>query len=143
MTRLLAAKRPVADPPIVVSRLEAEPPALMWWLRWLIPATAAVIVSVTLWQGGLPPASREATSAAGPGNIVTADAPVMKADDVQIGQELVSSFDAVARLPGGEPVRFRLQQWMDRVVLRDTSQGLVVESRTPRFEIVPVGFETY
>ena len=70
-------------------------------------------------------------------------APLLKADDVKIDQRLVSSFDAVARLPGGEPVRFRLENWMDQVVLSDKSRGLVVEDRKPRLEVVAMGYETY
>jgi hypothetical protein len=55
----------------------------------------------------------------------------------------MSSFDAVARLPGGEPVRFRCENWMDQVVLSDKSRGLVVENRKPRVEVVAMGYETY
>jgi hypothetical protein len=68
---------------------------------------------------------------------------LLRADDVKIDQRLVSSFDAVARLPGGEPVRFRCENWMDQTVVSDKSRGLVVENSRPRFEVVPVGFETY
>jgi hypothetical protein len=67
----------------------------------------------------------------------------LKADDVKIDQELVSSFDTVARLPGGEPVRFRCNQWLDEITLSNKAQGLVLQERTPRLEIVTVGFETY
>jgi hypothetical protein len=70
-------------------------------------------------------------------------ADTIKADDVEINQELVSSFDTVARLPGGEPVRFRCQKWMDQTVINDKARGLTIEQRTPRLEIVPVRFETY
>ncbi|MEO7677843.1 MAG: hypothetical protein ABIV39_13875, partial [Verrucomicrobiota bacterium] len=75
---------------------------------------------------------------------VAATAPVgLSADDVKIDHQLVSSFDAVTYLPGGEPVRLQCENWMDEVVLSDKSQGLVVENRTPRFEIVAVKYETY
>ena len=67
----------------------------------------------------------------------------LKPDSVQIGKELVSSFDAVATLPGGEPVRFRCQQWVNTVVVDDTKRGLLMQSRTPRVIVVPVGLETY
>jgi hypothetical protein len=113
------------------------------WLRWLIPATAVVIVAATLWQSrSLPTPPPDHPAAPVAGGTMT-EFPVLNADEVRIGQELVSSFDAVARLPGGEPVRFRFQQWMDQMVLSDTTQGLVVESRAPRYEVVPVRFETY
>ena len=143
MVRLLAAKRPALPRATESARDDSSIPSLVWLLRWLIPAAAVVIVSVTLWRGGIPSSNRSSGPAASSEEIATAGSPALKADDVQIGQELVSSFDAVARLPGGEPVRFRLQQWMDQVVLSDSTQGLTVESRTPRFEVVPVGFETY
>ena len=56
---------------------------------------------------------------------------------------MVASFDAVARLPGGEPVRFRCREWADDVVVRDPARGIVIERRTPRLEVVPVSIETY
>ena len=104
-------------------------------LRWLIPATAMAVAVMVAWQGSLPSAHRPLGSGAGPST--------MKADDVKIDQRLVSSFDAVARLPSGEPVRFRCENWVDQIVLSDKSRGLVVENSRPRFEVVPVGFETY
>ena len=69
--------------------------------------------------------------------------PLLKADKVEIDRQLVAGFDAIARLPSGEPIRFRCQQWMDKVRLRDSGAGLVIERTTPRLEIVPVRFETY
>jgi hypothetical protein len=69
--------------------------------------------------------------------------PALKADDVEFDQQLVAAFDAVARLPGGQPVRFRCREWADAVVLRDSARGIVIEQRTPRLEVVPVSFETY
>ena len=113
-------------------------------LRWLIPATAAILVVAAIWRSER--TANNHKDNANPGSQVVAaptTAPVLTADNVQIGQELVSSFDAVATLPSGEPVRFRCQQWMDQVVLRDKSQGFLVNSRTPRFEVVSMGFESY
>lgn len=141
--RLRTEKPPAKASWMEVSRSGTRPPQLLWWLRWLIPATAAVVVAAAIWRGGSPSTSRPPIPAASSEINAALDSPALRADDVQIGQELVSSFDAVARLPGGEPVRFQFQQWMDEVILSDTSQGLVVESRSPRFEVVPVGFETY
>jgi hypothetical protein len=69
--------------------------------------------------------------------------PPLKADSVQIDEQLVGAFDAVGRLPNGEPVRFHCREWMDNVVLRDKTRGVVIEQRTPRVEVVPVRFETY
>jgi DNA-directed RNA polymerase specialized sigma24 family protein len=69
--------------------------------------------------------------------------PVLEADDVEIDRRLITAFEAVATLPTGEPVRFRCSEWSDEVVLRDRARGVVIEQRTPRFEVVPVRFETY
>ncbi len=152
--------KPARPPEAFVARLRACEPSrsfrpvqtrpsgwpaldLRGWLRWLIPATAVVIVAAAIWQGRPLPAPQPDHSAAPVASSAVPESPVLNADEVRIGQELVSSFDAVARLPGGEPVRFRFQQWMDQMVLSDNTRGLVVESRAPRFEVVPVGFETY
>ena len=67
----------------------------------------------------------------------------INADDVQISHRLVSAYDAVGELPGGEAVRFRVREWTDSTVLHDSARGLVVERSKPRFEVTPVGFETY
>ena len=116
--------------------VRSEPVAWSAWLRlllrWVVPAAAVLVIGALVWQARPP-------SPSGP---QTASAPV-KADDVQIDQQLVSTFDAVAPLPGGEPVRFRCRQWMDEVVLRDSRRGVEVARRVPRLEVVPVRFETY
>jgi len=117
-------------------------PSFLQILRWLIPATAAILITAVIWRG-----QQDSTRLVVPSDssqkAVATTRPSLKADNVQIGKELVSSFDAVATLPGGEPVRFRCQQWMNKVVVDDEKQGLLVENRTPRFVVVPVGFETY
>jgi len=114
----------------------AKPAAQPFWLplllRWMVPATAVLVLGVVLWQAK-PPARRGLETVGSP----------MKADDVQIDQQLVSTFDAVAPLPSGEPVRFRCQEWLDEVVLRDSKQGVEVARRVPRVEVVAVGFESY
>jgi hypothetical protein len=112
-------------------------------LRFLIPATAAAALMVVAWRLSVQQkkpsvASVSKTSAS---SISTPSA--LRADEVQIDQDLVSSFDALARLPGGEPVRFQCRQWIDRVTLSDKEHGLVLEERTPRVEVVAVGYETY
>ncbi len=108
-------------------------------LRFLLPVAGVAVLTLLLWHRSLqrenPPITRQPP---GP-----ASASVAQADDVKVAQDLVSSFDTVAKLPGGEPVRFRCRQWMDKVVLSDNKHGVVLEQRTPRLEIIPVGFETY
>jgi hypothetical protein len=98
----------------------------------MVPATAVLVLGVVLWQAK-PLARRGPATAASP----------MKADDVQIDQQLVSTFDTVAPLPSGEPVRFRCREWLDEVVLRDSKRGVEVARRVPRVEVVAVSFETY
>jgi hypothetical protein len=68
---------------------------------------------------------------------------VLKADKVEIDRQLVADFDAITDLPGAQPMRFRCEQWVDKVRLRDTAAGLVIERTTPRVKIVPVRFDTY
>jgi hypothetical protein len=66
-----------------------------------------------------------------------------KPEEIEIGRTLVATFDAVAELPSGEPVRFRCQQWADTTRFRDRARGINVEQSTPRLEIVPVSLDTY
>lgn len=116
-----------------------QPPLWQFLLRWLVPATAAIVVllAVLVWRPSPPAVPRPAASAP----TLAQKSPNPK--DVEIDRQLVASFDAVARLPGGEPVRFRCRQWADDVVVRDPTRGIVIERRTPRLEVVPVSYETY
>jgi len=116
-------------------------PQPLWWFlfRWLAPVAAAVgLVGVVLWW--------LATTQEKPQQVKTATASLKAtpgADDIEIDRQLVALFDAVAQLPNGQPVRFRCREWTDEVVFRDPDRGLVIESRTPRLEVIPVRFETY
>ncbi len=120
------------------SSTHSEIISLSLLFRWLIPAAALLVAGLMVWRSGLLPFQDVSwlRSAAAP-------PPPVKADDVQIDQELITSFDAVAKMPDGEPVRFRCRKWMDNVVVSDRRSGLVLQERTPRFEVVPVGYETY
>jgi hypothetical protein len=146
--RKLAPARPPAE---LMARLTASGPAPVprpstlntqpsWrlLLRWLAPAgaVAAVVVLVVWWPSGHEDRQNSNQQMA-------AAQPALKADNVEFDQQLVASFDAVARLPSGQPVRFRCREWADAVVLRDSASGIEVEQRTPRLEVVPVSFETY
>jgi len=154
--RRLKPARPTEE---LMARLEAEIPAGFsvmqrrapanvesnFWqaaLRWLIPATgvAAVLVAVASLKqtGSIPSGTKKQANAPS-----LATPALLNADNVEVDQQMVSSFDAVARLPGGEPVRFRCTEWMDEVVLRDSIKGVAVAQRIPRLEIVPVRLETY
>ncbi len=114
-------------------------PSWQLLLRWLVPAAAAAaVVGVLLvWQSSGP----ETRLPRKP--LAALTHPPLRADNIEIDRQLVAAFDAVARLPGGQPVRFRCREWADEVVLRDPTRRLVIESRTPRLAIVPVSFETY
>jgi hypothetical protein len=139
-SRLLAVAPPI--------KARSAPPwpalAILGWLRVLrlaLPAAAVVLVAAAIvWRNASPSKLAETAPKSASGMVGTAP---LKADDVKIDQELVSSFDTLARLPGGEPVRFRCNQWLDEVTFSNKAQGLVLQERTPRLEIVTVGFETY
>ena len=139
-SRLLAAAPP--------TKARSAPPwpalAVLGWLRVLrlaLPAAAVVLVAaVVIWHNASPSRPGPAGSRSSSGMVVAAP---LKADEVKIQHDLVSSFDTLARLPGGEPVRFRCNQWLDEITFSNKAQGLVLQERTPRLEIVTVGFETY
>ena len=136
MAKLKAAK-PCAEP----ARRERHQSAAStpgWWRlwRWLTPAFAVAVAGLLVVRAHFRAGS------------IVAKAPVaatfgLKADDVHVNQELVSSFDVVAKLPGGEPVRFHCRKWNDQLVVTDPNDGVEVEQNSPRVEVVPVRFETY
>ena len=102
-------------------------------LSWLIPALGVGLVAVLVLI--LPSAwVRRPTAAADTS---------LKADQVEINRQLLANYDAVGRLPDGEPVRFRCAQWVDKVSVSDSAAGFRIERTIPRLEIVPIGFETY
>jgi len=103
------------------------------WLALATPATIGAIMIVRL----------ESSPLTAPAKADPAEIAPVTASGVQIDHELVSSFDAVAQLPGGEPVRFHCQKWIDQMVLRDKYQRVLLSESSPRLEVVPVRFETY
>ena len=129
LDRMMAAI-PVEPAPKPQGRVRESSWSGEWWLpwlRWLAPVSAVgLVVFVSVYQ--FPWAIHEGG---------------LKADEVQLNHKLVSSFDAVAELPTGEPVRFRVQEWSDESGFQDSARGLVVERSTPRMEVVPVAIETY
>ena len=114
---------------------EARGSAWRWLLRWLAPAMAVAVAGLL--------AVREDFN---PGSSAEKKTPTvsygLKADDVQVDQVLESSFDVVAKLPGGEPVRFRCRKWRDQWSVTDTNRGVEIVQDSPRVEVVPVRFET-
>jgi len=138
MARLQAAK-PVTEPS---QRIRPRPLAdQAFWpglLRWLAPGLALAALALLIWHvkfGSLDSADNKSA--------LHAMAYGMKADGVQVDQELVSSFDVVAKLPSGEPVRFRCKKWKDDLLVTDNSRGIEIEQSSPRVEVVPVRVETY
>jgi len=132
--QLRAESKPASDP----VRLARFP--LRWNLawRWLVPASAlAAIAALVLFAQSA--ARRPET----PQPRTALKQPTLKADKVEIDRQLVADFDTITETPGGRPMRFRCEQWLDRVRLRDSAAGLTIERTTPRVEIVPVRFETY
>ena len=112
----------------------------LWlWPRVLAPAAAVAVLLGAWWhRHPVPP---------GPGRgierVSKAAALPIEAGQVEIARELVGTFDALARLPDGEPIRLRCREWRDNVVLSDLGRGVVVERERPRIEVVAVNFETY
>jgi len=116
-------------------------------LRWLTPATALAALLVILVGRSYSPSvpevganSEQARSTALPQSSNVRPA---QTDEIEIGKTLLATFDAVAEMPSGEPVRFRCQQWADTTVFRDRARGIAVERSVPRLEIVPVSLDTY
>ncbi|HEY3862310.1 MAG TPA: hypothetical protein VGO59_10515 [Verrucomicrobiae bacterium] len=111
------------------------------WLRWLAPAMAAAVVVATVARVATRPSSQHPVASNDPP--ISALAYGLNADGVRVDQELVSSYDVVAELPGGEPVRFRCRKWKDKWVVTDTNRGVEIEEDSPRIEVMPVRLETY
>jgi hypothetical protein len=147
----LSKLRPAQPPPELMQCISTTGPiahrrnssvssvlARSWWggLGWAAAATAVVLLVLI---GSHHAPNRESVREQAP---KPAEA-LLKADKVEINQQLLTSFDAVAELPDGEPVRLRCREWLDAVVLRDSARGVVIERHAPRFEVVPVRFETY
>jgi len=136
MARLRAPKtrpQPASQP-----KLAGNAGFVVWFmeLRWLFAATPVVIAAIVVTWLELSPGDNS--------DIFTpANLPGIKANDVRADHALVTSFEAVAELPGGEPVRFRCREWRDQVQMRDNSHGLTIEQSSLRVEVIPVRFETY
>jgi hypothetical protein len=136
MARLQKAKPSMEPAQPALYRPAAKKP---WWpgvLRWLAPAAAMAALGLLAFRENF-------ASEDGAKKKPLAIAPGFKADNVQVEEDLVSSFDVVATLPGGQPVRFRCRKWRDQLVATDKSHGVKIEQSNPRVEVVPVKFETY
>jgi hypothetical protein len=121
-----------------LSPSEVENPDWSWHdaLGWLIPALGLGLIALFVLI--LPSAWVRRPAAHLPAAFTS-----LKADRVEINRQLLANYDAVGRLPTGEPVRFRCAQWVDKVSVSDSAAGFRIERTIPRLEIVPIGFETY
>lgn len=127
--RLMAA-RPVPPRSVQPGPTDNGRPLLAWLIRFLIPATALVAAAWFV--------AHQVITAP---RVAPGDQSVLL-DNVRIDRQFVSSFDAIAQLPDGQPVRFRCAQWNDRVVLRNSATGFEIRQTRPRLEVIPVAFET-
>ncbi len=142
VSRLVAARpaKTAALPCREVPVREAR--AAGWWRNlgwWLTPAAAACL-ALMIWLKPAPEVGQQrlVTNHAAGGDTVP-----LVPGEVEIEHDLVGSYETVAELPSGVPVRFRLDQWEDTMVYRVPSRGIAVERRTPRLEIVPVSYVSY
>jgi anti-sigma-K factor RskA len=133
LARLRAAR--TAHPPTPVASAPATsvwPQLRLLWRALTVGAPAAALL-LLLWLAWVPAPSTE--------NPPLAAKPA--ADAVQVGHSLVASFDTIAQLPGGAPVRLRCREWQDDIVIHDHVHGVEVTQTTPRVEVIPIRFETY
>jgi hypothetical protein len=134
----LAAAEPVAGRPAAGTQPRASRMGFgLRALRWCAPAAAAV--GLAFLAARLHPRASQAPGATPPSEASAA----LRADHVEIDRQLIGTFNAIATLPGGEPVLVQCREWMDDVVLRDTRRGVAIQQRTPRFEVIPVRLETF
>jgi hypothetical protein len=148
MERLVAARplsstgpRTQTDAPRANAGRDSSVSGLSWLLGWLMPAGAVGALVI----GGLVlltrPATDSLTTASSEGrNPGRSERPEKS---VEINRELLASYDAIAQLASGEPVRFHCREWDEKVVFRDPARGIAVERRIPRVEVTPVSLETY
>jgi hypothetical protein len=141
------ARAPLTKAPVPL--LTALKPGWKALLRRLAPVAALpILVLAGVWL-----VHRPAHEVAGPmakspvpvaSNIVPSPTlSTQEPEQVHIDYRLLAAFETVAEVPGRGPVRFRFSEWEDRVVVRDPKLGFAVERRTPRYEIVPVRYESY
>ncbi|HWI57455.1 MAG TPA: hypothetical protein VNZ22_09525 [Bacillota bacterium] len=140
LARLAGSLPPAPTEPAPAAALGWHAAEWWRWLRWLAPAAATVVIAVIgflLWNAPRPKHASPAPS------LAQSVPPPLTADAVEIDQSQVASFDALGHLPDGAPVRFHCREWTDKVVVRDSARGILIEQRTPRLEIVKVSFDTY
>lgn len=116
------------------------------WLRAGMAGVAVLIVGLLLLSLRQPLGENSdmgRASVAVPPQIEATAVLAVPPDEVEIDRRLIASYVAIAELPNQGPVRFRCEEWHDRVTVRDPISGVDIERLTPRYEIVPVSFEVY
>ncbi len=101
------------------------------------PAFGLVLAAAFLWQR--PPPSARPAAPVNP--VAGAD---FVPDSMTLSQEVLARYDGgIVQSPDGEVVRLVCYDRVDRVVLKDSRRGSVVERREPQREIVPVHLDVY
>ena len=119
----------------------AAPPsgwlAFLWRPRtaaWIAAPAFALALAAFPWHRPsppVPPASRAAAAGFVP-------------DSITLSQEVLARYDgSIVQRPDGEVVRLICYDRVNRVILKDSRQGSVVEHREPQREIVPVHINIY
>ena len=102
---------------------------------WLAaPAFALALAAAFLWPRPAPrtvPSSRAAAADFVP-------------DSITMSQEVLARYDgSIVQRPDGEVVRLICYDRVNRVILKDSRQGSVIEHQEPQREIVPVHINVY
>ena len=97
------------------------------------PAFALALAAAFLWHRPSPPASPASRAAAG-----------FVPDSITLSQEVLARYDGdIVQRPDGEVVRLVCYDRVNRVILKDSRRGSVIEHREPQREIVPVHLDVY
>ena len=97
------------------------------------PAFALALAAAFLWHRPSPPVSPASRAAAG-----------FVPDSITLSQEVLARYDGdIVQRPDGEVVRLVCYDRVNRVILKDSRRGSVIEHREPQREIVPVHLDVY
>ena len=104
---------------------------LPWMAAWIaVPALALALAAAFLWHRPSPP-SPPTTAGFVP-------------DSITLSQEVLARYDGdIVQRPDGEVVRLICYDRVNRVILKDSRRGSVIEHREPQREIVPVHLDVY
>ena len=124
---------------------DAAAPAV-WPLAWLVslrrprtaawlaaPALALALAAAFLWHRPSPSALPASRATVG-----------FVPDSITLSQEVLARYDGdIVQRPDGEVVRLVCYDRVNRVILKDSRRGSVIEHREPQREIVPVHLDVY